>query len=384
MALNEPAQLKNLLENSKYVLVVFNGTETADSIGAAVALKLFLERSHKQVQLAADDFTAPKQFHFLPGSQGIKKELNHLQKFIIKVDVSKVKLETISYDIKDNWLSIYLTPEQGLITKNELRTAQSSFKFDLIITLNTPDLESLGNIFLNNTDLFYRTPVINIDYHGNNERYGQINAVDLTATSTSEIVYQLLRQVDEPAIGKEIATALLTGMIAATKSFKTANVTPQALNVASSLIKLGGERETIIQNLYRTRSLATLKLWGQALTHLKSDPSLGIVSTMITREDFIHSGAEAQDLKGVVDDLISNSPEAKIIVLLYELPGEGEAGKVYGLISSERHHDALLLGKELHATGDKKQATFVIEGKNLQESEVFALRLLQQSLEAKS
>jgi nanoRNase/pAp phosphatase (c-di-AMP/oligoRNAs hydrolase) len=330
--------------------------------------------------LAAEGFTTPKQFHFLPGAADIKNELGHLQKFIIKVDVSKVKLETISYDIKDSWLSIYLTPEQGLITKNELRTAQSSFKFDLIITLNTPDLESLGGIFLNNTDLFYRTPVINIDYHGNNERYGQINAVDLTATSTSEIVYQLLRQIDEAAISKEIATALLTGMIATTKSFKTANVTPQALNVASSLIKLGGERETIIQNLYRTRSLATLKLWGQALTHLKSDPALGVVSTMITREEFIHSGAEAGDLKGVVDDLISNSPEAKIVVLLYQLPGEAESDKVFGLISSERHHDALMLGRELHASGDKKQATFTLENKTLKEAEEHVLATLKNTL----
>jgi hypothetical protein len=105
---------------------------------------------------------------------------------------------------------------------------------------------------------------------------------------------------------------------------------------------------------------------------------------MITREDFIHSGAESQDLKGVVDDLISNSPEAKIIVLLYELPGETEAGKVYGLISSERHHDALVLGKELKAMGDKKQATFTIEGKTLQESEGLVLRILRQNLSQKA
>jgi phosphoesterase RecJ-like protein len=232
--------------------------------------------------------------------------------------------------------------------------------------------------------LFYRTPVVAIDYHVSNERYGQINAVDVTATSSSEIVYQLLRQIDENAISKEIATALLTGMIATTKSFKTANVTPQALNVASNLIKLGGERELIIQNLYRTRSLATLKLWGQALTHLKSDTAHGIVSTVITREDFIHSGAEAQDVKGVVDDLISNLPEAKVIVLLYELPHEKELNKVYGLVSSERQHDALLLTRELHGTGDKKQATFCLEGKNLHEHETAIIETIKQALAAKS
>ena len=86
----------------------------------------------------------------------------------------------------------------------------------------------------------------------------------------------------------------------------------------------------------------------------------------------------------MVDDLISNSPEAKIIVLLYELPEDTDANKIYGLISSERHHDALLLGKELHATGDKKQTTFTIEGKTLKEAEENVLGVIKQGLLSKS
>jgi len=116
-----------------------------------------------------------------------------LQKFTIKVDISKTKIDSLSYDIKDDWLYIHLNPKQGTISKKELRTAQSSFKYDLIITLNSPDLESLGDIFENNTDLFYRVPIINIDHQAGNEHYGATNLVELNKTSAGEIVYFLFK-----------------------------------------------------------------------------------------------------------------------------------------------------------------------------------------------
>ena len=61
-------------------------------------------------------------------------------------------------------LSIISLPSK-VRSKNELRTAQSGLKYDLIITVNAQDLESLGNVFFNNTDLFYKVPIINFDSH---------------------------------------------------------------------------------------------------------------------------------------------------------------------------------------------------------------------------
>jgi len=377
MSLTETQQLEKLFANSKHILLVFGSVNHSDAIASSLALKAYLEKKSKQVDIAASSFVAPKNLRFLAGLEGIKSELAQLKKFIIKVDVSKARLETLSYDIKDNWLSIYLTPKHGQITKNELRTAQSTFKYDLIITLNTPDLESLGEIFLNNTDLFFGTPIINIDCHPANEHYGQLNLIDLTATSAAEIIFQTLEQLNE-IIEAPVATALLTGLIAATKSFKTPNVTPRTLNLASKLIKLGGERETIVQHLYRTRSLTTLKLWGQALTHLKSDGSLGLVWTTIAREDFSRSGATAEDLKGVADELISNSPEAKIILLLFELDRPENANQVHGLISADMGSSALELVQSFAPTGNKKQASFIINGKTLGEAEAVVIGAIKQ------
>lgn len=381
MALTDTQQVNKLIKDSKHILIVFNPHDSGDALTSSLALKFFLEKQSKQIDIASDGLIIPKKFHFLEGVQTIKPTLSYLQKFTIKVDVSKIKIETISYDIKDNWLSIYLTPEQGVISKNELRTAQSTFKYDVIITINTPDLETLGNIFHNNTDLFYRTPIINIDHNPTNEYYGQINIVDVTATSSGEILYQLLLQLQENSIDKKTANSLLTGMILATRAFKTPTVTPHTLHIASQLIKCGAERELIIQQLYRTRSLSTLKLWGQALTHLKQDSSLGLVSTIITRQDFIHSGAHPDDLKEIIDDLIINSPEAKIILLLYEFDYGGQT-RIHGRLRTDQQFKANELLKPFNPQGDSEQVSFTLENTTLKEAEERIINTIKQGITA--
>ncbi len=367
--LNEIQQIKQEIENCKHVLIVFNNHENADAIASALALASFLEKSNKSADIACPNFLPTKNLNFLIGLKNIKSKLEHLQKLIIKVDVSHAKIESLSYDIKDNWLSIYLTPKNGLLTKDEIRTAQSAYKYDLIITLETSELETLGPIFLNNTDLFYRNNIINIDYHATNERYGQINYVDLNATSISEMIYRLSKQIWETYLEENNATALLTGMIAATHSFKTTNVTPLTLQAASELINHGANREKIIQNLYRTRSLATLKLWGVALSKLKIEPIKHFAWTTIAKEDFINCGANEEDLRDIISELISNSPEIDLTLLLYEKENPTGQSTINGILHSKKGHDTRLILKPHNPSGTIEQAKIIMENITLLEAE---------------
>ncbi len=333
-----------------------------------MAWKKWLEKQHKQVDIIADNFVLPKNLKFIKGVEEIRPQISHLQKFILKVDVTHVKIDTLSYDIKDNWLSIYLTPKQGVITKNELRTAQSGLKYDLIITINAQDLESLGKIFFNNTDLFYKVPIINFDNHPGNEHFGQVNFIELTATSISETIYKTMTHLAQSHIDADIATALLAGMISQTQSFKTTNVTPHTLNTASQLMNLGADREKIVKHLYRTKSISSLRIWGEALTHMESDPSVGLVWTTITREDFARAGATEDELKELIDELVNNSPEAKLILLLYENT-RGE-NKVHGWLHVDKQHDAKMLLQTFQPDGNKKTASFAVANKTLKEVEL--------------
>ena len=73
-------------------------------------------------------------------------------------------------------------------------------------------------------------------------------------------------KLGEEHITKEVATALLTAMIDSTRSFTSDSVKPHTLKTASKLMALGADRQYIIHNLYRTKTIGSLKLWGQALT----------------------------------------------------------------------------------------------------------------------
>lgn len=366
MALTEIEQFKKLIDDSKHILIALPVNCETDSIASALALQMFLASTHKQADIVSAGFVMSKNLKFLSGVEKIKTALEHLQKFIIKVDVSKAKIDTLSYDIKDNWLSIYLTPRSGTVGATDLRTAQSTYRYDLVITFGTQELAGLGEVFANNTDLFYRLPIINIDASPANERFGQVNLVDITSAGNAEALFKLLTQINESQITAEIATALLTGITVATHSFKSPHVSPLSLKHASQLVGMGADREKIITNLYRAKTLSALKLWGQALAHLKFYSEIKLASAIITRDDFAHAGAREEDLMGIVEELIGNAPEAELVVLVYENPDTNE---ICGILHVSEHYDAKILTSAFQSEGNKKQARFKMNGISLVEAE---------------
>lgn len=370
MALNETEQIKKLLEDKKNILIAFRKNGQGDAIGASTALALFLEKMGKQVDIVSDGFDLPHNFKFLKKAEDIKSNFPHLKKFIIAVDVSKTGVQELSYDIKEDKLRLFITPRQGMLNRENIHTIQSDFRYEVIFVIDTPDLHALGSLYENNSELFYNRPIINIDYHTANEHFGQINLIEITATSTGEILFNLIEQLDSALIDHDIANSLLTAIIANTHSFKIANVKPQTLALAGQLMKLGADRDHIIQNLYRTRRLSTLKLWGEALSHLQHEKSIGLVWTTITREDFIRSGADSSELYDIVEELISNSPEAKIILLFHEQNEKDSEAKIHVILESDKEYNAEDLLKPFNPVViNRQQASMVIAGKKLREVE---------------
>lgn len=374
--LNENEQIKQLIENKKNILIVFGEPTNGDTIGSAVALALFLEKMGKRIDIVSDDFNLPNNFKFLNKAKEIKSGFDFLQKFVISVDINKTGLQELSYDVKDNKLRIFITPKQSFLNRENIRTAQSDFKYDLIFVVDTPDLESLGNIYDNNTELFYQKPIINIDHKSSNENFGQINLIDITHTSTAESIYHLIKEIGPEQINQEIATSLLTGIISKTRSFKSQNIKPQTLNTASELINLGAERERIVQNLYRTKTIATLKLWGSVLSHLQNDNNLNLAWSVITRDDFIRSNSTPEDLSNIIEELLSNSPQIKLLVLLYE-----KNEQIHVILDTNKEYNALELLRPFgQVNGDKQQARIILENTNLKQAEEKIIEFIKKTV----
>lgn len=367
MALNQTEQISKLLEDKKHILITFGSHAGGDAIASALAWHLFLANLGKRSDIVSHGFVLPKQYEFLKGSDSIASALSQVKTFILTLDVKETGVQELSYDLVGEKLRIFVTPKQGILNKQHVKTAESNFKYDAIITVGTQDLASLGPVHTSHPELFEKTPVLNIDSETSNEHFGHINTVDVTATSTAEVLFDLLKKMKPEHIDADVATALLTGMIAKTRSFKGENVRPHTLSVAGKLINLGADRDYIVENLYRTRTIAALRLWGEALSHLHVDKDLGLVTTAITRDDFVRSGAHKHDLVDIVDELISNSPEAKIILLLHE--DIDDTGKIHVTLSATKGYDAMELLKGLNAHGNIDLASTVLRDKTLKQAE---------------
>src|SRR5687768_10761511 len=235
MALTSERQFMETLQKSEHPLITFRKEWSIDAVASALALAKFLEKKGKKVDIIAEGFAMPRSLKFLPGIERIRPSFTHLQKFVIHRDLAKTKIDELSYDIEGDKLRIHVTPKAGRFDGKDVTTASTDFKYDCIITVDTPDYGSLGSLFTANTEFFYDRPTVNIDHEPSNEQYGNLNVVDITATSTSECVHSLLKSTGEHFLTEEIATCLLTGIISKTRSFKTASVTPRTLDIASEL-----------------------------------------------------------------------------------------------------------------------------------------------------
>lgn len=376
MALNQIQQIYEAIERSNRPLIVTRRNWEPDSIAAGLGVLKLMSRLEKQAHFVCEDFQSHDNLKFLPHLHEVQPGVKNLSNFIIKLDTSKIKLQDLSYDLKGEILEIYLSPQTGVWSQRDIRTQASDYKYDLIIAIDTPDLESLGRVYEENADFFYKTPIINIDASSANEHFGQINHVELTATSSSEVIYGIIDNINRNFIDDDIATLLLAGMITKTKSFKSTSVTPQTLATASQLVSLGARREEIIHNFYRTRSIQTLKLWGRALARLKADENVGLVWTKLTRDDFIHAGATRHDIEDVISELIINSPAARAIIILFESEDE-----VRGILHTERPLNAADLARNWQAEGETSRVRFTIPDSDLVGAEQKVTSHLKNELE---
>lgn len=340
MALETAQQFKQTLSAATSVLILCRPNPSYDEIVASLAIGAHIKNAGKEAHIVSENYTQPAALKFLPSTQDIKPRVGQLQDFVISIQLPGGALENIRHDVIDGKAIINITPASGIISPSDISMRSSKFRFDLIIVVGAPDAASLGTTYTENTSLFNATPLVTIDCSPANEHFGHINIVDITLTSVSEVVYSLLAECQSEIL-HSTANLLLTGMIAATQSFKTRNVNARTLQTASALISLGADREQIVHNLYRQRSVAALKLWGAALSRVQTDVQQPLMWSTLTREDFARAGAKESDLNDLIDELIYTAPNTKVFSLIYERPDKPE--EIVVIVDAQRPYRADIL-----------------------------------------
>lgn len=319
MSLSPDQQFHELIKKSSHPLILLTPYPSRDDTAAALALSAFIERLGKPVTLAADHIDeAIETLSFLTRPKEVLEVLSGARDFVLSFNTTYNKILGVRTAQENDEYRIYLTPEKGTIDPRDFSFIPAQYRFDAAIIIGAPDKEHLGKIFEDNPDIFYEVPLINIDNSSQNELFGQMNLVDITASSKSEIVSELLEKSAPAFITESIAESLLSGIMAATESFQKKNTTPRSLKVAAELMAHGADQQKIVRSLYRTEPLPLLKLWGRAMSQIRWDEKRKLIMAPISLEDLVQSRAHTHDLALVLEKIRSSFSAATTFALFFQ------------------------------------------------------------------
>ena len=313
------------LTKAERLLIIPHANVDADGLSSALACYSLFRAIGKDCTVVCPD-TLPETLKFLPNFEHLSTGVSTDQEFVITLDCSDgVEIDKLRYTVEDNKVNIIVVPKKGKIQAKHLTTLDMGSGYDLILVVDSAELSLLGSVYTDNIDLFQSTPILNVDHHISNTRFGQLQLIDPTCASATEVLYTWFstHPTWKDLMTPDIATLLLTGLITDTRSFQNPNTTPRSLEVAANLLDLGARQQEIIQHIYKTKPLSTLKIWGRALNQIQFDPESKIVWSSISREDLTEMGARSKESAGILDELISTIPDADVHALFVELEDGG-------------------------------------------------------------
>jgi bifunctional oligoribonuclease and PAP phosphatase NrnA len=194
---------------------------------------------------------------------------------------------------------------------------------------------------------------VNVDHHHDNTRFGDVNLVVPEASSTGELIADLLAELGLP-LTPELAEPLYTALVTDTGRFQYANTTPKALRLAADLVEAGADAHKVFQDVYESVQFAKLKLLARALERARVYEGGRVVVSYLLRNDFPEVGAAEPYSEGIIDHLRAVEG-AQLAALIREPPRDGGPLRKISLRSSVDEIDVSAIARK-HGGGGHRQA----------------------------
>jgi phosphoesterase RecJ-like protein len=233
-------------------------------------------------------------------------------------------------------------------------TAQDVRDCDLILALDTAKEKRLNTE--GHLEILTRIPVVNIDHHATNPRFGRWNWIVDSASSTSELVYMLLKALG-CQITPTIATLLYAGLHTDTQGFSLSNTTPPALRIGHELALAGARIPEVCERLHRSHSRGEFELLSVVYrnTHISGDGRLAW--STVSLDEITARGCSASDIDAQVE--VPRSIEGIAVAILFT---EGEPGIVRLNFRGERGVSVLELAEKFGGGGHHASAGARMKG----------------------
>ena len=206
-------------------------------------------------------------------------------------------------------------------------------------------------------EILYEAPyTIDIDHHHDNTRFGDANLIVHDASSTGEVLRDVLRELGVE-LSPDIAEALYIALVTDTGRFQYTNTTPKTLRLAAELVEAGADVHRVFQGVYENVQFAKLKLLARALERAQVYEGGAVVVSFLLRNDFGEVGAAEPYSEGIIDYL--RAVEGAIMaVLIREPPRSDGPPRRISLRSSSDEIDVSAIARKSGGGGHRQAAGF--------------------------
>jgi len=200
--------------------------------------------------------------------------------------------------------------------KNSIKKFKKGMKkarFDCFVTLDCSDLKRTGEVYRMNID---NKPVLNIDHHISNGRFGDINWVEPHASSCSEMIYKLYKKLRLP-LDRDTALLLYVGILTDTGSFHYPNTASFTHKAVSELLRYNLDIPQIYKNIYENVPLEDIKLLSRILPHMRISAG-GKLAWFQIKRNMLKKGRLSFDLTENLLGFVRTIKDVEVAVLFKE------------------------------------------------------------------
>lgn len=239
----DTSRIPEIIQKSMSGAVILPSNPSQDSIAAATAIYLGLTKLGKNVSLVCD--TDPKSD--LIAADKIQQELTTSgDNLVISFPYTEGSIDKVDYNIQGETFNLVIAPRSGhqKLDPQKVKYTYSGGTIDFIITIDAPNLNSLGRSFSDNKKEFQGKTIINIDRHLVNDFFGSVNIVNKISSSISELALRFLEEAG-CELDKDMSTNLYTGLTSATNNFTSYSVNAQTFETAAKLLRMGAIKKQV-------------------------------------------------------------------------------------------------------------------------------------------
>lgn len=253
--------------------------------------------------------------------------------------------------------SVALVNETGILEKyrfvagvDRVTTTFPAGDWDLLVLCDCGDRKRIGDSLVDQMTRFKAT--LNLDHHISNDLFATWNHVDAQASSTSELVVRLLREMRIP-ISAPVAACLLAGIIGDTGSFRYSSTTADTLRSAADLVDAGADPSALSNALFGNMQRNAVELHAEVILGLSFSSRGGVAFGAATPELMSKHACEVTDVEGLVER-IRDINGVQIAALAY---WDGEIWRI-SLRSKRRDLDVSVVAQKFGGGGHRAAAAF--------------------------